>query len=412
MLLTNKLKKNLLDIFIEIAKKETTFWQSTDLYFKALTEGDKSNKDEVTDETREIMAKIFTIFVAKNRDYCKSLIKGKFKPTNESLDKLEANFKEILKAIDSLHDKCPQVIGADYVANNKENIREAEKLIQLGREFANLGDKLNDLKKKENFSWQRVEEVWNEVKEKSFASRPTEWLTKTAQIQKWGFLGEIAEPCWEVSKAAAKGGKQDIPPEIYPSTAEELNFFQEIADEVPKMIDWLENEYGEEIKDKDAKIQEIKESNKQLKNFIQEQRKKRGSSTSTNRPSNKLGSPQDEQKIQNQQKEIDYLKQKLAELQNQIAELKKNQNNTTDEQTTSQIESLQAKKQQIQSELKQKQSQQKELKDKVNSPQFNTSQQNNTDKFNWLYVVIPGGILLVVMGIVIAYLLGKKNKKE
>ena len=92
--------------------------------------------------------------------------------------------------------------------------------------------------------------------------------------------------------------------------------------------------------------------------------------------------------------------------------MKKNQNSSEDQSTKSpeieqKIETLQNKKQEIQSELNQKQSQQKELKDKVNS-----QQSDKENKFNWLYVVIPGGILLVMAGIVIAYLVGKKNKRE
>jgi hypothetical protein len=33
-------------------------------------------------------------------------------------------------------------------------------------------------------------------------------------------------------------------------------------------------------------------------------------------------------------------------------------------------------------------------------------------QFNWWYIFVPGGILLLISGIVIAYLLGKKSKKE
>ncbi|WP_147410745.1 hypothetical protein [endosymbiont GvMRE of Glomus versiforme] len=399
--MTNELlEKKLSNIFIKIAKKEITFWQATDLYSEAQKVCDNASKEKITDKARETMAKIFIIFVGKNEDYCGNLVKGEFKFANKDLDKLEANFKEILKIIDLIHDKCPQIIDADYVAKTKENIKESKKLITSGREFANLRDKINCLKEKKNFSWQGIEEVWDEVKKKASVSQSVGWLTETAQTQKWGFLGEIAELCWEIAEAVAKGGKQDIPSEIYPSTHEELNFFQEIADEVSKMVDWLEEKFVDKIKNK-----EIKEKNEQLKSFIQEQRKKLGSSQ---KPTNKPNL-QDQQKIQNQQKEIDYLKQQLAELQKQITELKQNQKDTDAKpEITKKIETLESKKQEIQSELNKKQSQQKELKDKANS-----SQSNNSDNgFKWWYVAIPSAILLVIMGIVIAYLMGKNKKKH
>src|SRR6185369_16588024 len=99
--------KQLSNIFIKIAKAETNFWQATDLYFESLKKGDSASKEEITDEAQETMAKIFIIFVGKNADYCGDLVKGEFRFTNEDLDKLEANFKEILKAIDLIHNKKP-----------------------------------------------------------------------------------------------------------------------------------------------------------------------------------------------------------------------------------------------------------------------------------------------------------------
>jgi len=159
------------------------------------------------------------------------------------------------------------------------------------------------------------------------------------------------------------------------------------------------------MKEREDANQEMKAKNEQLKSFIQQERKKHGySSRPTHQPN-----PQEEKKIQDQQKEIDYLKKQLTELQNQIEELKQNQNNSTDNQVASQIESLQEKKQQIQSKLEQKQSQQKRLKDKISQQ----SQNNQSGKgFNWLYVVVPGAALLVVMGIIIAYLVGKRSKNN
>jgi hypothetical protein len=65
----NDLEKKLLDAFIEIAKKETTFQQANDLFTKAQKLGDNASKEEITNEAKETMAKIFIMFVGKNRDF-------------------------------------------------------------------------------------------------------------------------------------------------------------------------------------------------------------------------------------------------------------------------------------------------------------------------------------------------------
>ncbi|CAJ0758892.1 15886_t:CDS:2, partial [Entrophospora sp. SA101] len=141
-------------------------------------------------------------------------------------------------------------------------------------------------------------------------------------------------------------------------------FFQEIADEVPKTFALLEKEDERKIPEDDDKLREFKKNNEQLKNFIQQERKKRGLATPTNKPTNNQPNPpQNSQQVQNPQKEINDLNQKVAELQNQIKELLAKQEKEPLDQNTKQ-------------EIQQKQQ------------PTNTSQPKN--EFNWLYVVIPG----------------------
>lgn len=86
-----------------------------------------------------------------------------------------------------------------------------------------------------------------------------------------------------------------------------------------------------------------------------------------------------------------------------IEELKKNQD--TNPEIQQRITNLQKQKEEIKTSIDQKRSQQEKI-------QSDLQKQSSQKPFNWLYVVIPGGILLVVMGIVIAYLMGKKGNKE
>lgn len=56
---------------------------------------------------------------------------------------------------------------------------------------------------------------------------------------------------------------------------------------------------------------------------------------------------------------------------------------------------------------------QKQLNNLQNKKISNNTQPSNKNYgFSWLYVVIPLGILILILGMVVAYLLGKKNKRE
>ncbi|CAJ0896436.1 4026_t:CDS:2 [Entrophospora sp. SA101] len=55
---------------------------------------------------------------------------------------------------------------------------------------------------------------------------------------------------------------------------------------------------------------------------------------------------------------------------------------------------------------------QKELQSKQMGNKSSTNLQQPNNGFNWLYVVIPGAVLLVVMGIIIAYLVATKSEKS
>ena len=353
-----------------------------------------------------VSGKYLFFLCGKDEGLLLRISKWRIIPNSKNLNKLEANLEEISKNVEQASRAFPHLFKENMSCENiKMSVKKAKELILLEREFASIIDKELDLDES-NFTWTKVKEIWEEAKQKASISRPEKWLSEAAEAAKWNIYGKIIEGAWWFIEEINKGGDK-LPPNAYPSNAEELNFLQEVADEVPKMIYWLEKEHGE-IKNKEAKIQEMKAKNEQLKSFIQQERKKHGYSFQPTHQPN----PQEEKKIQDQQREIDYLKKQLTELQIQIEELKQNQNNSTDSQVASQIESLQEKKQQIQSKLEKKQSQQKELKNKVNSQQSNSQQTNNADKFNWLYVVIPGAALLIVMGIIIAYLVGKRSKNN
>lgn len=217
------------------------------------------------------------------------------------------------------------------------------------------------------------------------------------------------------SRSKNSGGK-DIPPNAFPSNSEELNFLQEVADEFPKLLSWVEKNQPEQFKKgREARLQEAKTRNEKLKAYIQQERKKRGFSTpkNSNNKTNSSQPSQNTQQVQNLQNEINSLNQKLNEITNLVQELlaKQNQNKPITETEKKEIEiklsGLQEQKEQVQTQLNQKQTQKEEL-----TKQPENSQQPANKEFNWWYVVIPLGGLLLIAGIIIVYLMGKKSKKE
>ncbi|RHZ36037.1 hypothetical protein [endosymbiont GvMRE of Glomus versiforme] len=416
----NDLESQLRQIHIDIMKDKSymAFFHWNKANEKCLESKEKEKTDETktkekekTDETKTLMAWIFSVFVDKTKKEYNKLHAGKMTGTSEILDKLENNLKEILETIDSLKN-YPEIVkekGNNYINDTKESIKEAQKLVQVKREFADIWDQQKELDKS-NFSWQAVKEIWEQTKKRANISRP-EWLAKAAEMSKEDILVKIAEGALSLVMEP-----DEVPVNGYPSTHEELDFLQEIADEFPKTIDKVIREREGEINKNNEGVVEMKKANEQLKSFIQEQRKKLGSSGSTNKPNS-----QDQQKIQSLQNEINSLKQTITELQAQIAELKQNQNkdNSANPEITKKIEALESQKQQIQSELSKKQSQVNQEKNKSktnpvkNNQQTDNSQQSNNqdNKFNWLYVVIPGAVLLVVIGVVVYLMSRKKDKK-
>jgi len=357
------------------------------------------DKSTALREAQEAFAKVFNSVILVSKVYVNSILDGETKPNIKNLNLLEVNCQEVLENIDAFHKHFPRII--ENVAETKENIKFAqEKFIPLVRKFANIYEQQKSLGK-ENFTWQKIKELWQEVKK---INRSEKRLAEIIENQKNNFLLEIAFEAFEIVEEVNKG--TDLPSNALPSTHEELNFLQEIADNFPNLLRWAEKKYSKEISENPGKVQELKDKNEQLKSFIQQQRKKLGTSK---RPTNKPN-PQDQQKIQSQEKEIDYLKQKITELQNQIEELRKKNSaspdSPSDPETKQKIEHLENKKEEIKTQLEKKQSQQKELKDKVEK------QTNSPNKqFNWWWVAVPVIILIVVMAIIIAYLMGKKKKE-
>ncbi|RHZ36486.1 hypothetical protein [endosymbiont GvMRE of Glomus versiforme] len=415
-LANKKLELELGDINLRLLRnvgKIISLKWNRDLWNEAKTKFKSIEEEDISNECKEQAAKIFDTFIIINKVYINEIGEGKFACTNEDLNSLEENCKEVLENIDAVNKYYPQIISDSKCSETKEGIKIAWELIPVARKFANIKDKLEQFNDKTT-TWQDVESLYNEA---DSISGSTQLQSKFAENQKMWFFGDITLSVLSFVKEVNEG--KDLPSHLFPSTIQELNFLQKIADEFPNLLNWAEKVYSsDEIENKSAKIKEMKEANEQLKSFVQEQRKKLGGTS--NRPANNPQNSQDKKKIQDLQSEINSLNQKLAELQSQIESLSEKQNtnsaNSTDEQQIQQqITGLQKKKEDTQIELDQKKNHQKQLKNKTNSSNSQSNSQttnNQNNKFNWLYVVIPGGILLVICGIVIAYLMGKKNKER
>ncbi|WP_147410806.1 hypothetical protein [endosymbiont GvMRE of Glomus versiforme] len=309
-----------------------------------------------------------------------------------------------------------------YRERERESVNLKNELLEIAHQIRGLAGK--------DFSWKKIKELLEEAKEKVRSS--SEEISKEIERQEANIFFEALE-------MASCFSELEVRAEV-PASDDDLNFLQEIAENAPKMIDWAEKESPAQTEEEKKGYLEAKERAEKLKKAVQEekQRRKQGnqSSSSSDTSSNSSRSPsptssessqtsdsssksRNEKQLQN---EINSLKQTITELQAQIAELKQNQNkdNADNPEITKKIETLENQKQQTQSELNKKQSQVNQAKDKSktnpvksNQQTDNNQQSNNKDNgFKWWYVAIPAGVLLVVMGIVIAYLMGKNKEKK
>ena len=162
-------------------------------------------------------------------------------------------------------------------------------------------------------------------------------------------------------------------------------------------------------------IKEIKEWKANLSKFIQQEKDRQ----QKQQPDQSSNSPT------SSDPEINQLKDRLNQLQKQNPT--DNSNNSQFQQIQEQLNALQNQiqnlenkiqgspstptSQQKKQELVKLKHQTQQLQKDLSNKQIN-SQTTSGDKFNWLYVVIPGGVLILAMAVIIAYLLGKRNKKE
>lgn len=276
-----------------------------------------------------------------------------------------------------------------------------------------------------DFSWKKIKELLNEAREKVRSS--DEEISKEIEKQEVNIFFEALE-------MASFFSEPEVRDEV-PASDEDLNFFQEIAEDAPEMFGWVEKESLAQTEQEKKGLLEAKEKAEKLKKAVQEEkaRRKQGnqssSSSDTSRNSSRSPSPtssessqssnnsfnQNNQEIQKLQKEISELTKLILELQSQITELLKQKNtDKNDPEITKKIANLENQRQKIQTKLEQKQSQQKELKNKTNSQsnsqQTNSNQQSNNDGFKWWYVAIPAGVLLVVIGVIVYFVTRKKKE--
>ena len=284
----------------------------------------------------------------------------------------------------------------------------------------NLEDELSDILeklKKPEISLREVRDLYFEAKNKFLVA---EEKTEVAGINAVSiFLRVIVINSdfvknWQSGKISPKN--------------EELDLLEEGCEEVPAVLDYLK-ENG--VKIDDNFFSKTKKGLKELKQKVQQekeirrQQQNQSSTPPTSKPSNNQQinqlqnqlnqlSQQIQSLLNNQNKnpadnsnngQFQQIQEQLNSLQSQIQSLEKQPNNSNSPVSQTDKQELTKLKNQIQQLQKDLQS-----KPEGRKPTINSQQPDN--KFNWLYVVIPGGILLVVAGIAIAYLVGKKNKKE
>lgn len=233
---------------------------------------------------------------------------------------------------------------------------------------------------------------------------------------------------------------------------EEIKCLERLYAEIPQVIEMMEKalEYAEKSgENKDADLRQVNELNKEIIKKIKECQKllpelfqrernrqrqqeeqiidddNQGSSIQSDFSSRSGGdTSQLSQEIKNLQNQISNLQtqqqaqplidnsqelkkteQLLRSLQNDLQNIERRQNSvnsSTSQQEKQELAKLKKQLIELQNQLKQSQ---------ISQPK----QQNNSQpekEFNWLYVVIPAGVIIAIMGMVITYLIGKNKKRE
>ncbi|CAI2184158.1 14352_t:CDS:2 [Funneliformis geosporum] len=351
------LEEKLLEIYNKIRKdKHYTagfHWK----YAKKAVEEAKEQGEPITPQCQELAAKIAKVAIDGIEKERVGLYRGYTRPTRKNLDELEQHFQEILVHIDYAHQEFPQIFSANFTDQIKQEIKKfREEAAPLLRKFANFYERTSNLEK-ENFTWRKVEKIWNEVQQLAAAPQPNSFLSELVEKQKIHFCGQITYAALNFVEMINKG-EEDIPPSAYPSTAQELDFLQKIADGFPALLEFAKK-LGEfdKLEDKETKIQELQFTNKE-KNLAL--------------PKNPT--PKIFKKINEQSSEINSLKNQLNELQEKIKDLEKEKSSApkSDPEIKQKIESLEKQKENIQQQIKQKSATKKQLENKVNQTQNNS----------------------------------------
>src|SRR4051794_30546233 len=163
----------------------------------------------------------------------------------------------------------------------KDILNELEKKLKI------IYNKLESLNKEEH-SWHHVIDLYNEF-EKTYSNAKREEITKDIEVERLMFFGEIHQAICEFMEALSRG--EEMPP-LYD---EDLNFFQEIAEKGPQMLDLLEKQTPLKDRTKEQKdfFARIEKDNKELKELVQQEKKKR------------LSGNKENQQLQQKQKEVD-----------------------------------------------------------------------------------------------------------
>jgi predicted RNase H-like nuclease (RuvC/YqgF family) len=221
-----------------------------------------------------------------------------------------------------------------------------------------------------------------------------------------------------------KKGKKNLTDQELDLLEQRVDFYQENAskflwDEIPLRVRKVykgPNDFNSSV---------MKETNEAKSVIQEEKRNRKGSTAATNQQEN---SAQNTQQIQKLQKEIDSLNTQLIELQKQIGELlellKKSQesnNQSAKQEIEQKLTKVQTQQQQVQKQLESKNQTKQQVEQRANEINSTNKEENQTqsketnptqDKFNWWWVGVPVGILVLALGGIAVYFYSKKEAKK
>jgi len=406
--LNNNIKTKLKD-FSQRIDKEVFFLPKYEEFVEEVKESfpngfleTKNWSKEEQDLFKDLFFKLFQRKFLVYNTYISFWNESKLRPAEKELEYLERfqnTFSDFLALFDDFESEFPLFMLSKQKQKTIQHKQILDKLLQQEKnceaEIQNIYQKISN----SAISLSEAKNIWQEIgqiPDKYPNFRPSKKIEKIFE----GILEQFADRLGDFRINWLE--KKTIKP-----TSEELDILEFFADKFYDIV-------SEEISD-EAEKKQMRADFDQMKNTIQQERKKRGLSPTKSTSDSISNAPMTNKKAQAVQK----LNQQISELQIKVQRLEKDKQQNSDSGLEQKIKDLQIQIKVLQNELEkvQKISNSSGISKslfggKSSSEENKQSSLSTKNEFPWKIVLPLVGIIIVLIGVIIFAFWWKKTKEE